>query len=259
MTYRMLRFLLLSCAVATTLAAADNPFVGKWKLNQDKSKFTGETMTYEKTGSGEIKCSTGGLSYVFKPDGKERSGFLGETVAWKKTGDHEWQTTHKTKGAVTAVETLTISKDEKNLMDTAKGARPDGTPFQNQATYERTSGGPGLMGTWKSTTFQTNAAPIMELKEYEGDGLTWYSPAEKFTFSAKFDGTPGSVTGPTIPAGASGTLRRTGPLSFELVEIYESKPFWKGTFTLSEDKRTLTAIGSMAGANEPMKAMYERQ
>ncbi|MBV9156776.1 MAG: hypothetical protein JO097_10985, partial [Acidobacteriaceae bacterium] len=49
------------------------------------------------------------------------------------------------------------------------------------------------------------------------------------------------------------------PLSFELVEVYKGKPFWKGTYTISDDKKTLTVNGGMMGANEPITAVYERQ
>jgi hypothetical protein len=34
--------LVLACLLASTLWAADDPFIGKWKLNMEKSKFTGE-------------------------------------------------------------------------------------------------------------------------------------------------------------------------------------------------------------------------
>lgn len=258
MLARIMKLSLPGLTLAAILFAGDNPFVGTWKLNVDKSSFTGDTMSFASAGS-EIKYSGGGLSYTFAPDGKERPGILGEMVAWKQVDDHTWEVTHKTNGRVTATEVLKLSEDGKTLDDRISGTRPNGEKFEDKSVYERSSGDSGLLGTWKSTKVQIGSPQSIELKDYEGDGLTFSSPSEQFTFSAKFDGKEYPATGPTIPAGASGTLQRQGPLAFELVEIYKGKPFWKGTYTLSADKQTLTVAGGMTGANEPITAVYERQ
>jgi len=250
---------LFALAFAAVANAADNPFAGAWKLDLQKSNFTGDTMTYSSESSGEMRYSGGGLSYTFKSDGKERAGILGELVAWKQIDDRSWEITHKTKGKVTAVETLKISEDGKTLSDTVTGTRSNGEKFEDKIAYERVSGDTGLLGKWKSTKVQIGSPETMDIKDYEGDGLTFYSPEEKFTFSAKFDGKEYPATGPTIPAGATGTLTRVDPSCFELTEVYKGKPFWKGKYTLSEDKKTLTVSGGMIATNEPMTAVYERQ
>ncbi|MGA8026007.1 MAG: hypothetical protein WB992_02605 [Bryobacteraceae bacterium] len=256
---RIAKLTVFGFTLAAIVIAADNPFVGTWKLNPQKSSFTGDTMTYTAGDGGEMKYSGGGLSYTFKPDGTERAGLLGEMVAWKQLDDHTWEVAHKTKGKVTATETLKLSDDGKTLDDTFKGTRPNGESFEDKVVYERTSGDSGILGTWKSTKIQIGSPERLELKAYDGDGITFYSPEEKFTASAKFDGKQYPAIGPTVPAGATGALRRVDPLSFELTESYKGKPFWKGTYTVSEDKQTLTVKGGMIGANEPMTAVYDRQ
>jgi hypothetical protein len=40
--------LVLAFLLASTLWAADDPFLGKWKLNMEKSKFTGEQTKIDK-------------------------------------------------------------------------------------------------------------------------------------------------------------------------------------------------------------------
>ncbi len=256
---RFSKTLIVGFALAAALAAADNPFVGTWKLNPDKSNFTGDTMTFASGGSDEIKFSGGGLSYTFTPDGHERPGLLGENVIWKKIDDRTWEQVHKVKGKVTDTDTFKVSEDGKTLQIDSKGTRPNGETFQTQTIYDRTSGENGLLGGWKSTKVQISSPESWEIKAHGDDGITFYSPAEKFTFSAKFDGKQYPVAGPTVPAGSSGSLQRNGPLSFELVETYKSKPFWKGTFTVSGDKKTLTVAGSMTGVDEPETAVYEKQ
>ncbi len=248
-----------ACALAAALLAADNPFAGTWKLNTEKSNLTGDTITFTSEGSGAIKFSVGSFSYTFKADGKERAGLIGEIVSWKAIDDHTWEETEKANGKLIATDTIKLSDDGKTLDIKTAGTHANGESYQDEATYERTSGDSGIIGTWKSTKVQGGSPEVIELKAYGADGLTFYSPSDKFTFNAKFDGKPYPATGPTIPPGASGTLRRTGPLSFELAEIYKSKPFWKGTYTVSEDKSTLTVVGAMAGANESQTYVYDRQ
>ena len=252
------RLFLAGTIGALFLCAAESPFAGTWKLNLNKSSFAGDTMTYAPGANGDMKYTAGGLSYTFKPDGTERAGLLGEMVAWKKIDNRTWEATHRTNGRVTGIETVKVAAGGATLEDTFKGTHPNGEPFEDKMVYKRLSGDNGLAGKWQSTKVQV-AADTLELKDYGADGLTFYSPAEKFTVNAKFDGKEYPATGPTIPPGATGTLRKLNPTSFELVEIFKGKPFWKGTYTLSADKRTLTVDGSMVGANEPMKAVYDRQ
>ena len=45
----------LLLGAAGVMTAADSPFTGTWKFNEQKSKLTGSSVTYEKTASGEIK------------------------------------------------------------------------------------------------------------------------------------------------------------------------------------------------------------
>jgi hypothetical protein len=53
------------------LRADDPPYAGTWKLNPAKSDFGEQTVTYEETGSGEMKVTGDGQSYTFKADGKD--------------------------------------------------------------------------------------------------------------------------------------------------------------------------------------------
>src|SRR5215472_2943164 len=123
-----------------TLAAADNPFVGTWKLNQQKSQLTGDTMRFASAGPGEFRLSAAGLSYSFKTDGQERPALLGDTVVWKQIDDHTWESTDKHKGNILATNAWTLSSDGKTLTVNAKGTKPNGGSFDNTSEYERVSG-----------------------------------------------------------------------------------------------------------------------
>jgi hypothetical protein len=60
----LVRLTVLVAVFATTVFAADPPYVGKWKLNPAKSDFGETTVTYEQTAGGDMKLTADGQSYI---------------------------------------------------------------------------------------------------------------------------------------------------------------------------------------------------
>ena len=245
--------------LATGLAAAENPFAGTWKLNPAKSKFTGDTMKFERTPSGEIHWAGAGLAYTFKTDGKEYPGPVGDLVAWKQVDDRTWETTVKLKGTLVNTDTSKLSADGKTMTITSRGTKPNGESFEDTSVYERTSGESGLFGTWKSKEVKINSPGTMKFTPSGGDGITWEIVDIKATCNAKFDGKDYPCTGPTVPAGLTMALKRTVPGSFQWTDKQNGKPLFTGTFTVSSDGRTLTDVARPVAVDEPITAVYERQ
>jgi hypothetical protein len=250
---------LIALLMATGLAAAENPFAGTWKLNPAKSKFTGDTMKFERTSSGEIHWSGAGLAYTFKIDGKEYPGPVGDLVAWKQVDEHTWETTYRLKGTLVSTDTSTLSPDGKTMTIISKGTKPNGQSFQNTSVYERTSGESGLVGTWKSKEVKISSPGTLKLTPAGDDGIVWEFVDFKATCNAKFDGKDYPCTGPTAPAGISVALKRTGPRSYDWTEKLNGKLLFTGTVTVSQDGRTLTNVGKPVAVNEPITEVYERQ
>jgi hypothetical protein len=244
---------------AAGLAAAENPFAGTWKLNPAKSKLTGDTMKFEKTPSGAIRASGSGLSYTFNVDGKECTGPLGEVIVWKQIDDHTWETTYKRKGILLSTDTSKLSTDGKTMTVVRKGTKPNGATFQDTVVYERISGDKGLLGGWRDKEVKINSLITMDIKPSGQDGLLFTSEGYKWTCEAKFDGKDYTVTGPTLPAGITVTLKHTGPRSFEMLSKNSGKPISRDTYTVSQDGRTLTDTGSAVAVNEPYTQVFERQ
>ena len=246
-------------AFAGGLAAAENPFAGTWKLNPAKSKFTGDTMKFEKTPSGAIRVSGSGMTYTFKVDGKEYTGPMGEAVAWKQIDDHTWETTGKQRGILLGTDTTKLSPDGKTMTVVSKGTKPNGETFQDTTIYERISGDQGLLGGWRDKEVKISSPGTLVIKPSGQDGLVFTSLGNKWTCEAKFDGKDYPVTGPTIPAGITMVLKRTGPRSFDSADKQNGKPLSRTTWTASQDGRTLTGVGTPVAVNEPFTAVYERQ
>jgi len=250
---------LIVVLMAAGLAAAENPLAGTWKLNPAKSKFTGDTMKFERTSSVKIEGSGAGLAYTFKIDGKEYSGPVGELVAWKQVDDHTWETTYKLKGTLTNTDTSKLSSDGKTMTITSRGTKPNGESFEDTSVYTRMSGDSGLFGTWKSKEVKISSPEVMKFTPSGSDGIVWEIVDIKASCNAKFDGKDYPAAGPTVPAGFTLALKRTGPRSFEFTSKQNGKPLSTGTLTVSQDSRTLTNVGRPVAVNEPVTAVYEWQ
>jgi len=242
-----------------SLAAAENPFAGTWKLNPAKSKLTGDTMKFAKAESGAIRWSGSGLSYTFKMDGKEYKGPFGETVVWKQIDETTWQSTTTEKGTLLSTDTSKLSADGKTLTVVSKGTKPSGETFEDTAVYERISGDKGLLGGWRDKQVKVGAPSTLEIASSGKDGLLFKSVDYKWSSDAQFDGNDYPVTGPTMPEHIAITLKHTGPHSFEMVMKQNGKALFRESYRASQDGRTLTVAGSAIAVNEPYTEVFEKQ
>jgi hypothetical protein len=93
----------------------------------------------------------------------------------------------------------------------------------------------------------------------KGDALSWTVPAYKISTVLSFDGKDHPVEGPTVPPGFTIAATSKGPRAFELVEKVNGKIVYRGSYSLSEDGKTLTASFTPEGTNEKVTAVYDRQ
>lgn len=251
-----------TCALLVAVAcaaAADNPFIGKWKLDPSKSSFTGTTFKFEDAGAGKVRVSFGSESYTFTTDGKEHPTLYGRTMSAKQLDAKTWERTTRLKGKVVETTTDKLSDDGNTLTDQEKGTRPDGSTYDETDTYERVGSGSGFFGTWKTTKVDLNAGQVMSFAPNGDNGVSWDIPAQRAKCALKFDGKEHPATGPQIPKGLTLAATKKGDRSFDFVERIQGKEMFKGTITVSDDGKTLTSKGSAAGVNEPTTEVYEKQ
>ncbi len=246
----------ITLAAASVLAAADAPYIGKWKLNPDKSRLTGGTVTIEKTASGPMRFEMSGVSYTFNVDGREYPTPDGGTASWKAVNATSWEVTIRMNGKVAAVVKLSL---EGNTLSVAAGVqKPDGGTIEQTSKFARASGGPGFLGKWRSTEVKAPAVS-MELSPNGTDGLTLRFPEEGSTCIAKFDGNDYPVAGPFVGNKMSFSLKKIGAQSFEITEKLNGKAVFLDRISVSEDGRTLTIDSSSVAAKEALKIVYDRQ
>ncbi|MGA7237653.1 MAG: hypothetical protein WBY44_18350 [Bryobacteraceae bacterium] len=252
------RILFLCIFAAAIAAAADLPYAGKWKINNDKSDFGETTVTYTMLPSGEWRAMQDGQSYKFKMDGSDYSDGLGDMAAWKSIDAKTWQTTWKVNGRTLTTDTLTVGTDGVLTVNT-KGTKPNGEVTNDTTTLQRISGGPGLAGKWKTKNVKSASPEVMEFVASDHNGLAYRVPAIGMTCDAKLDGKNYPCSGPTLPRGWTVAMTKSGVTTLTVSVQKDGKPFYRFAYSTSADGKTLTATGGAAATNEKIRMVYDRQ
>ncbi len=250
---------LLSAAVSIGNAAGDSPFTGTWKMNQEKSKLAGHTMSFASAGAGGLRYTDSTQSYTFTTDGKKATTPMGSTVAWKQSGDKTWENTSTRNGMLMVTNTWKLSDNEKTLTVDSKGTKPNGENFSDTAVYSRTAGAKGITGSWVNKEIKLSAPNTLDLKPNGDDGLMLELSEMKATVGTKFDGKDYPAKGPTVPEGITLALTKTGPRSFKMVEKMRGKIIFLGQYEVSADGKTMTEKDTDAMGKEPSTIMWEKK
>jgi hypothetical protein len=154
--------------------------------------------------------------------------------------------------------TTTLSADGKTLTTNERGPKPTGGTFDRTTVYARVSGGPGLVGIWK-TKNPPRFPGVVELVPFGTDGLAIRFPDDQEQCETKFDGKDYPVTGPIAQPGVTLAIQKTSLRSFDVTGKQDGKPIFKISFAVADDGRTLTQTGGMIGVSEKFTAVYDRQ
>jgi hypothetical protein len=140
--------------------AADNPFVGTWKTNLAKSKYSPGpaptkpgTVTIAPNGDNGIKVSVENITangekatinYSANFDGKEvpfvqngPGAISGQTVSLKRIDSHTAERVTHLNGKILVTEHWVVSKDGKTRTNTQTGTGPKGEAIHNVIVSEK--------------------------------------------------------------------------------------------------------------------------
>jgi hypothetical protein len=136
--------------------AADDPFLGAWKLNLAKSRYSPGPPP--KSGSNTFELAPGGLKLIVrntetqgKPTSFERielydgqihpahgEGRLGpDGVSLRRPDPYTIEIVNYKNGKVTSRTTRKVSKDGKTMTSSSKGTDADGHPLQEFRFFEK--------------------------------------------------------------------------------------------------------------------------
>src|SRR5690242_18195934 len=119
--------LALAAGLMTSAAwAADQPFVGAWKLNPSKSQLA-DQMKVESVGGNKYTFDVGGGPETVAADGTDQPGYGGTTVAVSLSGADSLKFVRKQQGRILLTAYWKLSKDGGSLSDDFTSFAPDGT------------------------------------------------------------------------------------------------------------------------------------
>jgi hypothetical protein len=250
--------LLLVCLVTGALWAADDPFCGKWKLNQEKSKIAGEQLKIEDLGSSKYKLTFGNVSDTITADGTDQPGHFGRTTSITPEGSNTWKMLIKKDGKVISSMTHTLSGDGRT--QTVKGTdyKPEGSTSDYSVDLKRVGSGSGWAGTWESTDVKISSPDEWNIEPYDGDGLTFNTPAYRDTLSMKFDGKDYEEKGPNVAPGSTSSGKRVDPHTLEVTDKVKGEVMDHTKFQVSQDGKTLMLTIRETGQPNALTIVYDK-
>src|ERR1043166_8065733 len=117
-----IQLLCFACLIAATSRAADEPFIGKWKLTLSKSKLA-DQMTIAPAGANRYTLTFAGIgdTETLVADSTQQPGIQGSTISITIEAPGTWKIERKRDGRTVLSAIWKLSDDGKKLTDTFIG------------------------------------------------------------------------------------------------------------------------------------------
>ena len=241
-----LPLLLFVFLVTCALREAEDPFVGDWKLDPAQSDLSTK-MKVESLGANKYAFDLDGSGNVetIVADGTDQPGRNGTTLSLTVDGPSAWKVIRKKDGRTLLIGNWSLSKDGNTLTDHFTGFDAKGSPEPINYVFRRKGSGSGFVGTWVSTSEALNFVLVLQIRPYEGNGLSIIDSSTGNTKKVKFDGKDyrrvNEHTLDFTDKKANGEIRDTQQLQ------------------LSSDLKTLTMTTRVNAQSDPQILVFERQ
>jgi hypothetical protein len=255
---KRLFLLLLVVAIATTkLHAMNGSFVGKWKLNPEKSTMH-DQMKVTPAGANRYAFDFGGGPEFIVATGTDQPGLDGTTLAVTAEAPRVWRVVRKKDGRVQISAIWSLSPDGNSLRDDFTGYPPDGSSFTIHYIYTAIGGASGFAAVWDSTSEKPGRVEI-DVQPYQNNGLSFINQTQHSTKNMNFDGKDYPVKDANAPAGAMSSARRVNAGTLEFTEKRNGNVADKQQIQLSPDGKTLTMTIQPATGRKPNVLVFERE
>lgn len=260
MLKRTVQLLLVAFLTATSLRAADNPFVGKWKLNGSKSRLPDE-MKVQKVSANKYAFAFEGGDYAetIVADGTDQPGVFGTTFSVAVEGPNRWNLVRKTDGKILLTANWKLSDDGNTLDDDFTLIQPNGSNFNVYYVYKRTAGGPGFDGTWESTSETVKSVYELQIQSYESDGLAFIIPSEGTVKNLSFDGKDYAYERPNVKAKFASSIRRVDEHTLAVSDKVNGRLAGTEEIKISPDHNVLTMTIQSVGQTRPEIRVFDRE
>jgi hypothetical protein len=236
---RILEILPAVCLVTSMASSAQSPFIGQWNFDPSKSR-TPDEMKVQSKGGNKYTFDFGGGVETIMADGTDQPGLQGTLLSAKQEAPDTWIVERKKDGRLMLRATWKLSGDGNRLTDYYREFESDGSTL--------------------SLDYETRNTPLsMEVKAYEGDGLSFLTPAQHRPENMKFDGKDYPEDGSNAGQGPAISARRVDEHNLVITHKYNGKVTGTEDVGLSADLKTLTITLHFAGRAKPDVMVYQRQ
>jgi hypothetical protein len=247
-------------ATSTAWAATESPFIGEWKLDASKTRLPDE-MKVQSKGGDKYAFDFGGGAETIVVDGSDQPGGYGGTLlSVKPEAPDTWIVERKKDGRLLLKATWKLSKDGRTLTDYFREFESDGSTLSMDYVYQRTGGGSGFAADWQSIKETMNSPFSMQVKAFQGDGLSFIIPSQHETKNVKFDGKDYPNGGAGADRGASSSARRVDERTLVITDKADGRVVSDTEeIGLTTDRKTLTITVRIAGRDKPNVMVFERE
>jgi hypothetical protein len=239
----------------SALWTANDPFVGKWKLDASRSTIV-DAMRVQALGANKYSFNfEGAPTETIVADGTDQPGLPGSSLSVRMENARTLTVIRKQGGRVVVVATWNLAPDGRTLDDAFTSVQPDGSKLTVDYVYKRVSGTFGFAGEWESTTKPLGLKLELEIQPFGGKRLRFVSPGSdnKVTFDGQEHASASVADGVTL-SGRRNTMR-----AMEYAEKHRGKIERTRHFELSVNGRTLTEMIRIEGQTTPDIFVFERE
>jgi hypothetical protein len=261
---RTFEILLTLCLVASTASAAkatsENPFIGEWTLDSSKSRMPDE-MKVESKGGNTYAFDFGGGVETIVADGSFQKGLYGSLLSAKAESADTWIVARQKDGHLMLKAIWKLSHDGSKLTDYYREFAPDGSTVSASMDYiyQRTGGGSGFAADWQSIKETINSPYVVEVKPFDGDGLSFTNTFQHTTRNMKFDGKDHPDEGPNAQHGSTTAARRVDDHHLAVTAKSDGKVIATEEISLSPDLKVLTMTVRFTGRDKPNVMVFNRE
>jgi hypothetical protein len=109
-----------------------------------------------------------------------------------------------------------------------------------------------------STDVKFTSPDEWHIEAYDGDGLTFNTPAYQDVLSMKFDGKDYEEKGPNVAPGSTSAGTRVDPHTLEVTDKVKGLVMDQTKFEVSQDGKTLTLTIRETGQPKALTVVYDK-
>jgi hypothetical protein len=258
---RLQNLLLTGLLICNSAFAVDDPFVGKWVYDAQKSPKPTIRYIIKDLGGGRYSLTgSTGTTVEIKANGISIKTPAGAAVSFRKLDEHDWEMVRD--DGQKMVRTYNISPDDKTLTlhDVISGNAEDN--YDLTTKYARLGPGKGILGEWQSFSMQENIhgkEPTMIISQFQNSGLSFSIPAHKHLSQMKFDGKIYADSGAGDPRGNASSGRRLSDYVLQINSQANGKLEFRSELTVSNGGRTLTVVSKPVKSTAVFTEVWDRQ